>query len=275
MNLTLLAGLLVLMRMLECVSTLSNQEENDIINQIITTQSYKKNSRPLSQLKISVHLSIKQISGIDEKNQFMISDSYLAASWTDPRLKWTPTNYNNNSNILIPSSLLWMPDFYQINSVNTNEYINIGSSSSALVVANCTVYVVFNLAQAKTRCKLSLKYSPFDTQICSIVIGSWMMDTKVLDILSDKSRIDSSSYMEHPIWELKQMSVTSIISSDRYFLFGKEIETEDISFDFVLKRRPLYFMMNNIFPCLVLNAVLILLFSLPYLAQVASCNCII
>ena len=64
MNLSLLAGLLVLMRMLECVSTLCNQEENDIINQIITTQSYKKNSRPLSQLKISVHLSIKQISGI-------------------------------------------------------------------------------------------------------------------------------------------------------------------------------------------------------------------
>ncbi len=268
--LTLAFYLQALIGIHDCASSTENYDEENIITNI--TKTYKKVIRPTSKLQISIKLSIKQISAIDEKAQLMTSAAYFSATWKDSRLEWDPALYGGTSEILISSSSLWMPDFYQINSANSNGYVTIASSSLAYVDSEGIVYVVFYLSQSKTRCKLSIKYFPFDTQTCSIIIGSWMIDTDSLDFLSDESKIDSTGYIQHPVWELKQINVNSVISSDRYFSFSKDIKTEDISFDFLLTRRPLYFMINNIFPCLILNVVVILLFTLPFNAQVGSCN---
>ncbi len=268
-NITL-CHLLILIRKYECISATDNLDENKIVNNI--TGGYNKAIRPASTIQMTIKMAIKQISTIDEKNQIMTSDAYFSAQWVDSRLRWDPADYGDNDYVLISATSLWMPDFYQINTANTNGYVTISGSNLALVDSNGEVYVVFYLSQSKTRCKLSIKYFPFDTQICSIVIGSWMMDTSVLNFTSDDTKIDKSAYTQNPVWDLKEINVNSIISSDRYFTFGKLLSNEDISYDFVLTRRPLYFIMNNIFPCLILNFVVILLFTLPFNLQVGSCK---
>ena len=256
----------------DCVNPADNQNDYNIITAI--TASYNKLIRPSAQITISIKMALKQITAIDEKNQIMTSDAYFSAQWTDSRLMWDPTNvlYGGNTNVLVTATNLWMPDFYQINSVNTNGYVSLSTSNLALVASDGTVYVVFYLAQSRTRCQLSIKYFPFDTQSCSIAIGSWMMDTTIVDFTSDDSLLDTSGYVKNSVWDLMSTNVRSVISSDRYFNFDEDIQNEDIYFDFVLARRPLYFMMNNIFPCLILNFVVILLFSLPFNAQVGSCK---
>jgi hypothetical protein len=69
------------------------------------------------------------------------------------------------------------------------------------------------------------------------------------DFASDDSKIDTSSYFQNPIWQMNDVSVRSNFNQDRYFAYNPyDLTSEDIWFDVTLVRRPLYFMMNNVFP---------------------------
>ena len=255
-----------------CQNKVQNKlSQYNIITNI--TKDYNKIVRPDDQVKISIKFSVKQIVSFDEKNQIMTSNSFLSLIWTDNRLDWNPTDYDDAENILISSNSIWMPDIFIINTAETNGYVPIPTSSLARVNNLGRVYVLFSLTSLKTRCKMSVKYYPFDTQNCSIVIGSWMHDRETIDFTEseDGIEIDDSSYINHPIWNLNTINVTSINSDERLGTFltdEKDTFSEDISIQFVLKRRPLYFMINNIFPCLVLNCVTLLAFTLPFGSQI-------
>ena len=41
--------------------------------------------------------------------------------WTDTRLTWTPSSYNNTMYFAYPQKSLWIPDVSIINSVDTLE----------------------------------------------------------------------------------------------------------------------------------------------------------
>ena len=88
----------------------------------------------------------------------------------------------------------------------------------------------------------------------------------ILGFYSDESDFDTSGYIPHSLWKLDDKSVIDINSTDRYL--DSDVYTEDVIFSFKLKRLPLYFMMNNIFPSLILNCVTLLAYSLPFATQI-------
>ena len=59
----------------ECVSPTDNYDEFYLISNI--TQGYLKSVRPSSTLNVTIKLSLKTVSAIDEKNLVMTSDSYF------------------------------------------------------------------------------------------------------------------------------------------------------------------------------------------------------
>ena len=105
--------------------------------------------------------------------------------------------------------------------------------------------------------------------------------------MTDKTKVkfisgqtDLSSYIEHSLWSLDydQTDIQWINSSDRYFFYNNnsnpnetKYSNEDLSFKLVLKRKPLYFMMNNIFPTLILNLITLLAYGLPFATQIGLC----
>ena len=99
-----------------------------------------------------------------------------------------------------------------------------------------------------------------------------MSDNSTINFQSDDSKIDTSSYSQNPVWNMVSIRVQSIFNSNRYFAYNPyNLLSEDISFDITLVRRPLFFMMNNVFPPLILNTVVILLYTLPFNLQVGAC----
>ena len=76
-----------------------------------------------------------------------------------------------------------------------------------------------------------------------------MGDTYTLDFSSDSNKLDTSNLIPHPIWDIKSVTARSIFNSDRFFAYSSNgLQMEDTSFDITMVRRPLYFMMNNVFP---------------------------
>ena len=134
------------------------------------TKNYNKNIRPSDTITIYIKLALKQIVSIDEKNQIMTSNSYVGMTWEDSRLSWNPADFNNVYNILMPTSMLWTIDLFTINTANTNGYVAMPSQSLASVSSDGIVYLAFSMTSLKTRCKVNIKYYPFDTQTCSVIV---------------------------------------------------------------------------------------------------------
>ena len=149
-------------------SNLDNQIEYDIFTYIF--RNYSSKVRPSETVKIEMMLNLKQIVAIDEKNQIMTSSSTLQLFWNDTRLEWNSSSYHGVSEILVPLSNLWVPDFFVINTADTNGFITIQTQSLALVNEDGQVYIVFSLTNLKTRCKINIKTFPFDTQSCSVSV---------------------------------------------------------------------------------------------------------
>jgi len=98
-----------------------------------------------------------------------------------------------------------------------------------------------------------------------------MMDTRKINFDSDGAKIQmSSDYIDHNVWQLTEIDFNTINSTERFFGLKTNYTTSDASFELTLKRRPLYFMINNIFPTLILNLVVLFLFTLPFAQQMGS-----
>ena len=63
----------------ECVSPSDNYDDYYILKNITT--GYQKTVRPSSTLYITIKLSLKAVSAIDEKNLIMTSDSYFTGTF--------------------------------------------------------------------------------------------------------------------------------------------------------------------------------------------------
>lgn len=107
-------------------------------------------------------------------------------------------------------------------------------------------------------------------------IGSWIYDNYTLSFGSNDDFVDTSRYIYNPIWDLYDVVVNPYTTDDRYkgveYPSGSFPFSEDITFKVILFRIPLYFMINNIFPCLILNCVTLLIFFLPFVSQMTLCK---
>jgi len=157
-----------------------------------------------------------------------------------------------------------------LNTASSSGFISISSSNLAVVNATGNVYLVLSVSSVQTRCKMYVFYFPFDVQNCSIIIGSWQLETTRIDFFSGSDKITLSSYTPNPVWALRTVSVASIFNSDRYISYSN-YQNEDISFNFLLKRGSSFYMVS-LPVCFVLNVVTLAAFYVPLPLQVNICK---
>jgi hypothetical protein len=81
--------------------------------------------------------------------------------------------------------------------------------------------------------------------------------------------IVTANYVPNSLWDLKAINNYSATPIDRFQYYYPTYAIDQTIYEIVVKRRPLYFMMNSIFPCLVLNIITLLAFALPFANQMA------
>jgi hypothetical protein len=215
-------------------------------------------------------LSLKQIGSLDPTTNTMTSNVYLSAYWYDSRLSWNSSFFGNTTIIIIQANRLWLPDLAVLNIADgTSGFITINDSNQAYINHQGLVYVIFGLSGIKTRCSLNAYYYPYDRQNCSIVIGSWQHDASRINFTSKDSFVDLSTIVKSPMWNLSRVDVYPNYNSKRFLLSnlnyenGKDFMSADIGFFLIMQRGSMFSMINNIFPCLVLNVVILSAFFIP------------
>jgi nicotinic acetylcholine receptor len=103
-------------------------------------------------------------------------------------------------------------------------------------------------------------YFPFDDQICYLKFGSWAYSGLEVDLTNRSHEVDLSNYIKSGEWDLRTVTVKRYV---KVYSCCPNEPFPDVKFCIHIRRRTLYFVMNILFPCLLLSAISVMTFWLP------------
>ncbi|MEE6484665.1 hypothetical protein FKM82_013972 [Ascaphus truei] len=222
---------------------------------------YRKGVRPVHDWRrttmVYIDVMVYAILGVDEKNQVLTTYIWYRQFWVDEFLTWDPTEFENVTQISIPTEKVWIPD------ILINEFVDVGKSPDIpYVYVNHEGRVQnYKPIQVVTACSLNIYNFPFDLQNCSLTFTSWLHTIQDINVslwrTPEEVKEDKSLFMNKGEWELLY-----VLSQYREFVEHEDSFAE-MKFHVVIKRRPLFYAVNLLLPSMFLMVMDIIGFYLP------------
>ncbi|GFN80393.1 non-alpha nicotinic acetylcholine receptor subunit [Plakobranchus ocellatus] len=238
------------------------ESEKRLISDLFDKNGYNPLIRPVvntnDTLNIRFNLALSQIINVDEVNQVMKTNVWLQVYWYDYQLKWDPAMYGNIGSIRIKPDKVWVPDFVLFNNADGN--FEVTYKSNCVLYANSEVHWI-PPAIYHSSCSIDVRYFPFDQQTCEMKFGSWTHKGKALkySFYMNRNKLDLVDYLKSGSWDIIDCPGEIVTYTDE--ISGEQ--KEQIVFQFVLRRKTLFYTVNLIIPCVLISFVTICVFALP------------
>ncbi|MBN3274221.1 ACHG protein, partial [Polyodon spathula] len=177
--------------------------------------------------------------------------------WCDYRLKWNSSQYEDIELLRIPSKSIWLPDIVLENNVDGNFEITL--YANALVYSSGCIYWL-PPAIYRSACSIIVDYFPFDWQNCSMVFRSRTYSANEIDLVLTEEEIkpgetqtiewidiDPAAFTEIGEWAIKHRPAKKVM----------------MMFFLIIQRKPLFYIINMIVPCVLISSLGLLVYYLP------------
>ncbi|XP_077327226.1 acetylcholine receptor subunit beta-like isoform X1 [Lithobates pipiens] len=245
---------------------LAQPDNKEVILRDKIFENYNVHVRPTRtpQEKVTVQLgmSLSQLLSLNEKDEEMTTRVYLNMAWNDLRLSWDPSEYGGIQTLRIGSDNVWKPDIVLMNN-NDGEF-EVGLAVEVLVNWKGNV-TWLPPALYHSSCPIEVQYFPFDWQNCSMVFRSQTYEADEVTLVHPRDSqgreitqavIFPNTFEENGQWEIRHRSSRKNTNpTDPLY--------EDITFYLVIRRKPLFYIVNIIVPCILITILAIFVFYLP------------
>uniref|UniRef100_A0A8K9WPR6 Cholinergic receptor, nicotinic, beta 5b n=1 Tax=Oncorhynchus mykiss TaxID=8022 RepID=A0A8K9WPR6_ONCMY len=238
-----------------CVAALGAEIEERLVTHLLSPERYNKLIRPAvnKSQQVTIHIQVSLAQLINVVKQIMTTNCWLTQVWNDYRLVWDPEEYEGIKKVRLPSQHIWLPDIVLYNNADGNYEVSF--YSNALVSNNGEVYWL-PPAIYKSACKIEVRDFPFDQQNCTLKFRSWTYDHTEIDLILLSDFASRDDFKPSGEWDI--VSLPGRKNED-----PSDITYLDITYDFIIKRKPLFYTINLIIPCVLITSLAILVFYLP------------
>uniref|UniRef100_A0A915PIS8 Uncharacterized protein n=1 Tax=Setaria digitata TaxID=48799 RepID=A0A915PIS8_9BILA len=213
-----------------------------LVRDLLSTARYDPSVRPIKNhsesLTVSISMSLYQL--IDVK-------------WVDEFLDWNPDEYDMINCTVLPYNV-----FMMMSREESERYMNVvveskhwegkrGAQVSFLYPALYTIH-----------CHIDVRYFPYDYQNCSLTLGSWTNNVAFLNYTANEV-ISMQSYIPNEEWDVISFS----LHRREYKYACCQEQWVIIEGFLIIKRKPLYYVVNFITPTTIITLVAIVGFFTP------------
>lgn len=101
-----------------------------------------------------------------------------------------------------------------------------------------------------------MKHFPFDQQNCTLKFRSWTYDHTEIDLVLKTDAASMDDFTPSGEWDILALPGRRTVNPlDPTYV--------DLTYDFIIKRKPLFYTINLIIPCILITSLAILVFYLP------------
>ncbi|KAH3828980.1 acetylcholine receptor subunit alpha-1-B-like [Dreissena polymorpha] len=203
-------------------------------------------------LPVSVSFELFSIGGFDAVDGALNLIGSLNMSWKDETGNFPKSKKHEVDTVIVDYSKVWTPVIVMVNSAD-----------SVSRVGDSTYKVRFNLQTAqvnwkprmiaKAACEPDMTYFPFDQQNCELSFTTWFQNRSILTLTLGSSEWNLDNYDVNGVWEIEE--TTAEISEVGGYDYAK--------FTIKFNRNPMYFVINLVFPVLLLSLLSGFVFILP------------
>ncbi|XP_048749154.1 neuronal acetylcholine receptor subunit alpha-3-like [Ostrea edulis] len=234
----------------------------NLYNYLLDSSRYNPNVIPVCEsndrLSVQIGITMRDIVEMKEKQQLMHLEIWVRLKWIDCLLKWDPLQFQNQTDLIVPYSKIWIPDITLFEGTSVEGDLPNMVDFRADIHHTGTVMYLFPCI-VTVACKMNVAYFPFDHQVCSLTFGSWIYSSKYLDLVKEGDELDISYFVAHNEWQVVE---SAIIKHNIYYNCCSD-PFQDITFHIHIRRKPVFYVVTIILPCLLINMLTAAGFVLP------------
>ncbi|CAK8697896.1 acetylcholine receptor subunit beta-like [Clavelina lepadiformis] len=250
-------GFLVWFLFLQFVESEFWSSESKLADKLLKT--HNPQMRPFNldnRTLVKVAMTLSQIISVKEKSQELTTSVYMTYEWLDESFSWDPPMYENIKILRLPSYAVWTPRIILQNSKDGS--FDVSLMTNVLIYNDGKVEWI-PPALYKSSCIIEVALFPFDWQNCSMVFRSATYDRADMELglaYGEEIYVDENAFQPNGEWDLIQRPAKINHSPDDPLY-------QDVTFYFVIKRRPQFYVMNLLVPCILMSSLSCFVFYLP------------
>uniref|UniRef100_A0A8B9FAG5 Cholinergic receptor nicotinic delta subunit n=1 Tax=Amazona collaria TaxID=241587 RepID=A0A8B9FAG5_9PSIT len=251
-----------------------NQEER-LIHHLFEEKGYDKEMRPVTSndqvVDVYLALTLSNLISLKEVDETLTTNVWLEHGWTDYRLQWNKSEFGDIEVLRLPPDMLWLPEIVLEN--NNDGLFEVAYYCNVLVYNTGYVYWL-PPAIFRSACPINVDFFPFDWQNCTLKFSSLAYSALEISMhLKEDSDpetgkyypvewiiIDPEGFTENGEWEIIHRPARKNIHPRNP---PESSEHQDITFYLIIKRKPLFYTINIVTPCILIAFMAILVFYLP------------
>ncbi|XP_062337553.1 acetylcholine receptor subunit gamma [Osmerus eperlanus] len=246
-------------------------------------KGYNKNVRPMEKsgdiTQVTVKITLTNLISLNEKEEALTTSVWIEMKWCDYRLRWDqpPRSdlYGNlTSELRVPSKSIWLPDIILENNVDGQ--FEVALYCNALVSPDGCVYWL-PPAIYRSACSITVNYFPFDWQNCTMVFRSQTYSANEIELVLTEEDgqsvewvvIDPEAFTENGEWVIRHRPAKKVINPG---YSRDELEHQEVVFFLIIQRKPLFYIINILIPCVLFSSLGLLVYFLPAKAGGQKCT---
>ncbi|KAM6163006.1 acetylcholine receptor subunit epsilon [Rhynchocyon petersi] len=241
--------------------------------------NYDRESRPVrgpeDTVEIKVKVTLTNLISLNEKEETLTSSVWIGIEWKDYRLDYNKDDFGGINTLRVPSELVWLPDIVLENNIDGQ----FGVAYDANVLISEGGFVNWlPPAIYRSTCAVEVTYFPFDWQNCSLVFRSQTYSAQEVEFAFavdeagkaiSKIEIDTAAYTENGEWAI-DFCPGVIRRHDGGAADG--LGVTEVVYTLIIRRKPLFYVINIIVPCVLISGLVLLAYFLPAQAGGQKCT---